>query len=78
MRSERIVSDSTPRARRAAALLPAKRLALTSTARSIGMPAHCVTAAPGPNPGALKPCATCDPTRCGPSLAWYSSIRNGR
>ena len=51
MRSERMVSESTPRASRAAMLLPANRSAFTATARAIGMPFQCVISTPAPNGG---------------------------
>lgn len=72
------MNDSTPRAIRAAWLLPEKRSALTVTARSTGMPFQCVTSTPVPNGGASRPWArrvtryvTADPSR-------HRSTWNGR
>ena len=53
--SGRMVSDSRPRARLAASLLPANTAPLIATARAIGVPFQCVTSTPAPNCGALKP-----------------------
>jgi hypothetical protein len=53
-----MVRESTPRASRAAVLLPAKRSALTATARVIGMPFQCVISTPGANGGADMPAAS--------------------
>ena len=58
MRSARMVSESTPRASRAAVLLPAKRSAFTATARAIGMPFQWVISTPTPKGGADMPWAS--------------------
>ena len=53
-----MVSESRPRARLAARLLPANRRPLISTAVPIGTPFQCVTSTPRPKPGALNPVTT--------------------
>ena len=63
IRSGRTVSDSTPRACRAAGLLPANLDAARSTARSIGTPFHDVISAPTPNPGTSRAPASTLATR---------------
>ena len=55
MISGRMVSESSPRARLAARLLPASRSPLISTAVPIGTPFQWVTSTPSPKPGAVKP-----------------------
>ncbi|WP_371821183.1 hypothetical protein [Blastococcus sp. PRF04-17] len=56
-RSDRTVSESMPRARRAGTLLPANRSAFTATARSIGMPFQWVISVPTWNVGEDSPAA---------------------
>jgi hypothetical protein len=63
MPNHRSVRASSPRARRASALLPASRAAFRATARSIGLPFQCVISVPTFSVGSVFAGDTHD-TRC--------------